>query len=91
VVGEETNCPMGLAVALEINLKTLSAEIESLGIHLDQFPDCPLSSFEALILTIAFLLSFSGKKGFLGKSTCGSGGGNETKRKVAWLQFIGVF
>ncbi|GAU20095.1 hypothetical protein TSUD_381870 [Trifolium subterraneum] len=84
---------MGLAVALEINLKTLSAEKESLGIQLDQFADCPLSSFEALILRIAFFLSFSGKNGgFLKKSTCGGGGdGKETKRKVAWwLQFMGV-
>jgi hypothetical protein len=65
-VGEETNCPMGLAVALEINLKTLSAAKEPVGIHLDQFGDGPLSSFEALILIIGFLFRFSVKRVFFG-------------------------
>ena len=54
---------MGLAVAPEISLKTLSAEIEKapVGIHLTQFPVPPLLSLtEALVLKLIFSFSFVG-------------------------------
>jgi len=73
---------MGLAVAPEISLKTLSAEIEKapVGIHLTQFPVPPLLSLtEALVLKLIFSFSFVGfilfgdlRKGigFLREVTC---------------------
>jgi hypothetical protein len=75
----------------------------AVGIHLDQFGDCPLSSFEALILRIEFLFSFGIKRVFFGTGSeqwhfgnstwfenRGSGDGKDRERKVAWLQFLGV-
>lgn len=104
MVGEDTNWPMGLAVALAINLKTLSAAKELEGSQREyQSADSPFPSFEALIRKVVFLAFAAANKVFFGTGNAqwfrfgkcarleGKGGdGIATKRKVAWLQLMGV-
>lgn len=49
---------MGLAVAPEISLRTLSAERAPVGNHFTQFPVAPLSLAEALVRRVIFFAAW---------------------------------
>jgi hypothetical protein len=75
---------MGLAVAPEISLRTLSAEIAPVGNHFTQFPVAPLSLAEALLRRVIF---FTGWRTLFGERR-GLGYGRVWERKE--VRFGGI-